>query len=294
MSGWSRALWGGNRPKLSPFGSRDNPQNVTEEDYSYITSQDLASRERASESPRYSEPSSLQTDCDVLLVKSDGITYPVKFPSRSIADGLLQVKDLKEKTAAIMELREGKIQDMKLLHKGRQLKDDCRPCRDYDLKNHSEILCIFDKTLNQLDISNDLDENLEDKKKKRSRGKKGRKAALKNKGSNLSQPDSSASSRPVTPSPPGVHSLMEKLSTISSHFHTKILPLCVQFTASPPDDIKKKDFEHKKLSETIMNEVILKLDAVDTEGSSDAREKRRAIVREVQEVLSSLDKAVGI
>ncbi|KAF1924538.1 uncharacterized protein M421DRAFT_8638 [Didymella exigua CBS 183.55] len=83
----------------------------------------------------------------------------------------------------------------------------------------------------------------------------------------------------------------QKLAAIAHTFHTEFVPLCEQFMSAPPADKSKRDFDYKKLSETILTQIIFKLDGVETEGDADARAQRKALVKEVQGMLAKLDEA---
>lgn len=304
MSGWGRSFFsGGSSSRFSPFGSRSHPPNVTDQDFSYITSADLQQPGRSYDPHSRPVAPSMQAEDDVLLVKNKGITYPIKFPAYSIGDGKLQVRDVKDRAAIALDRPSGK--GLKLLYKGQHLKDDFALCRDYGLKNQSEILCVVgeipaaaeEDSGDSEDESNSATPDGSTKKKRvrKSKKKKG-KSSTNLSPEGVEGAGSSANSRgasPGAPPAPKPVTAVEKLAAISSHFHVKILPLCVQFTNAPPEDPKKKDFEHKKLSETIMNEVLLKLDAVETWDDLDAREKRKALVRETQGVLNGLDAVMG-
>ncbi|KAL7911734.1 BAG domain-containing protein [Trichoderma velutinum] len=92
-------------------------------------------------------------------------------------------------------------------------------------------------------------------------------------------------------SPAFISAAMKTLDDISDDFHTNWLPLCLRFIESPPKDAKKRDEEHRKLSESVMRHIVLKLDSVETEGVDEIRQRRKDLVRRVQEVLKQLDVA---
>ena len=100
--------------------------------------------------------------------------------------------------------------------------------------------------------------------------------------------------RPTSAPPPAARAAtpqtpMGKLDAIASKFHTEFVPLCVGFMTNPPGEKSKRDFEYKKLSETILTQILMKLDGVETEGDQDARMKRKEIVKEVNAMLNKLD-----
>ncbi|RJE16415.1 BAG domain-containing protein, partial [Aspergillus sclerotialis] len=59
----------------------------------------------------------------------------------------------------------------------------------------------------------------------------------------------------------------------------------------PPTDPKARDYEHKRRSETVLAQVILKADGIDPTGDDDARNARRGLIKETQAILSRLDQA---
>lgn len=106
----------------------------------------------------------------------------------------------------------------------------------------------------------------------------------------LPQPHTHVPAAPsAPPSPPSSKTPLGTLEAISSIFHTTLKPQCRDFIAYPPSDVKARDTEYKRLSETILAHIILKLDAVETEGDEGLRAKRKELIRETQAILANLD-----
>lgn len=322
--GWSSNERGGLSPYTSSLGDgRGGIPEVTDEDYSYITSEDLEGvhdmdggrygRAPAAGSGHYTRsaggPALVIDDDDILLIKHKGVTYPEHFPAYSIGDGKLLVGDVRERVQMIMKLSDRRTRKIKLLYKGKQLKDDAEPVYNFNVKNNSEIMVVLPEPGDD-DSSSDSEEvvvvgqeddgrsgSKKKSKKRKSKKKGGRSTSSSPRESNLEVPGGggAGTSRPQSPASAvsgasaAASGPLEKLNAINSHFTTKLLPICVQFTASPPSDPKKRQDEHRKISETIMQQVLLKLDEVETNGEEEARARRKELVRTVQEVLKGLD-----
>lgn len=326
------------RGGISPFGStlgHGGVPAVTEDDFSYITSEDL----ETFESPRHhrhhshgahgadyysrSAPALSHPDDDVMLIKHREVTYPEHFPAYSIGDGKLEVDDVTQRVKMIMDLSERDARRIRLFYKGRQLKEPRAPVREYGVKNNSQVMVVLGEPVGEGSGESseevvvvgrdgrDSREELEPPKRSR-KSKRGRRKA-----DDRSPRESTASlglevpveddrrrgaSRVRTRSPTSISNVsgasaaagvpggpIEKLNSIAQHFDAKLRPLCDRFSDSPPPDERKRTDEHRKISETVMQQVLLKLDAIETGGEERARAVRKELVRDVQAVLKRMD-----
>jgi hypothetical protein len=289
---WGSKIFGGGR--WSPF-NRSESNQVTEDDYSYITEADLA---RSGQTGTAKRPT---RDADIVIFRHNKTTYPVHFPGYSIDNGTLTVGAVRQKAASEIGVQEARR--IRMFSKGRQLKEDNKAMRDeaFTSGKDSDILVVVgsetplprpaasrvqtgatEETVSEGE-SVEADPTAPKKKKRVRKGKKKAKSSA----------ETSGTTTPSIPPPPAAPlTPLAKLEAIASTFHTKFVPLCVQYQMSPPTDPAKRDFEHKKLTETIFQQILLKVDGIEVEGDPEARAKRKELVREVQGMLNSLDAVV--
>lgn len=307
--------WTPSREALSPYASIDGP-HITNDDFSYITSEDLEppqAPEPAYDPHSRRAPRSLDNEeDDVILIKHEAVTYPVHFPAYSIGDGRLTVGDVRDRTRLVMDLSSRQTSRIKLFYKGRGLKEQDIPIRDYGVKNNSELLVVLpggtspdddesSGTAEEVVVADPRYDaravkkrkNKNGKKKPKGRGPRDTATSLEVPGQadgdgKWASPDPSIHPSRI-PSPAVPSGALEKLKVIRSHFDAQLLPLCTEFLGHPPRDAKRLEEEHRKLSETVMQHVLLKLDEIETGGDLEIRSRRKDLVTYVQAVLKEMD-----
>ncbi|TLD14794.1 hypothetical protein E2P81_ATG09975 [Venturia nashicola] len=298
----------------SPFGrsnSNKKPGEVSDSDFSYITAEDLANEETAKNAAF--KPSH-NRDTDVLILKNKRMNYPVHFPAHSIDRDELTIGDIRAAAAKKLEISVADMDRIKMLWKGKQFKDDNKTARQEGLRSNaeSEIMLTVGEHVPKDDESSDSEGEDETstqggKKKRRSRkSKKSKKKTTDTPASsardnsnvnpdatyfpNAAPPPKSGTSTPKSQAAP--QTAIQKLDALASTFHTAFVPDCIQFLNNPPAEKAKREFEHKKLTETILAQILIKLDSVETEGDQEARQRRKDLVRETQNMLNKLDEVV--
>jgi len=136
---WTSRL--GNLGRFSPF-TRSPPQGntVSDADFSYITTEDLKRHQQQSSAHAPPTPEELgpARDTDALVLRNKGQSYVVHFPAYSIAKSELSIGQVRDAAGKKIGASPGRV---KLLFKGRNLKDDSRTCRQEGLRDHEQILC---------------------------------------------------------------------------------------------------------------------------------------------------------
>jgi hypothetical protein len=93
---------------------------------------------------------------------------------------------------------------------------------------------------------------------------------------------------PADPSTP-----LGKLQALVATYRKDWEPKCNSFISRPPIDSETRTKEYLKLSESVMQHVVDKADAIELEGNQDARTLRKALITEVNATLKKLDAVKG-
>lgn len=276
------------------YAPASNPQ-VNDEHFSYITPGDIV------------DPPADDAEPDIIALRHRGTIYPLHFRAYSIDDGILTVGDVREEAAKKTDA--GFSDRVRLLYKGKLLKDDRRTCKAEGLKQHSEVLCVVSE-VGASELSDDSGPSIttavpaapaptqsrptsaeaSSPPTPTGKSKKGRKNK-RNKKTTAPEPvptvDLSSNPAPV-PDLKQLRTPLEKISALAGWLKQEMIPRCDQYVADPPSDPKKRDYDYKCLSETILRDVILKTDGIESDGD-ETRFARRALIKEAQAALSKLD-----
>ncbi|KAL4919296.1 hypothetical protein BDW62DRAFT_42880 [Aspergillus aurantiobrunneus] len=292
-------------------------RNTTERPYTYLTPDDIVDPPaRAYDNNTYGRRDEDDSEPDKLLLNHRKVAYELHFPPYSINDGTLSIGQLRQSAAEVTHTADP--DRIKLLYKGKLLDDDSLPCRVEGLKQQSEILCVVSEVQPGARTPTNVSEaertsgeaprpppqNIPEiapnksKRKKRGKGKKKKPAASADSDDEESaspaqppRPTSSAGRSTLPPPAPNLKTFstpLEQVYGLTTYFHRELLPLCDQYIADPPKDEKARDFEHKKLGETVLAQVILKADGIEPT-NDDIRNARRALIKEAQSALNRVD-----
>lgn len=289
-----------NLGRFSPF-TRSPPQGstiVSDADFSYITTEDLKRhQQQGGHAPEDLGPA---RDTDMLSLRNKGQSYPVHFPAYSMAKGELSVGQVREQAGRKIGVDARRV---KLIFQGKNLKDDSKQCRQEGLKHESQILLTIGdiasaSASDDEDGTDGVDDSADpDSAKRRRNRNKNKKRRNKPKTSGTSTPDASNLGVPLphaqnsrAPSPKPPQSPLEKIASLREILYSWDKDVTA-FENTPPAEPAKRDFEGKRLSETILTQVLLKTDAIETEGDPDARAKRKELVKETQDMLKRVDDA---
>lgn len=275
------------------YAPASNPQ-VNDEHFSYIT-------------PGEADAPADDAEPDIIALRHRGTIYPLHFRAYSIDDGILTVGDLREEAARQTDA--GFADRVRLLYKGKLLKDNQRTCKAEGLKQHSEVLCVVSE-VGASDVSDDSGQNIptavpavpaptqsrptsaeaSSPPTPTGKSKKGRKNK-RNKKTPAPEPvpasDLSSNPAPV-PNLKQLRTPLEQVNALTGWLQQEMLPRCDLYMADPPSEPKKREFEYKKLSETILQNVVLKADGIEPD-EKEARDARRALIKEAQAALGRLD-----
>lgn len=294
------------------YAPASNPQ-VSDGDFSYIAPSDIA------------DPAADDAEPDIIALRHRGTIYPLRFRAYSIDDNVLTIGDLRQ--AAAESTGAGHPDCVRLLYKGKLLKNNAQTCKAEGLKQHSEVLCVVSEAgagspsdgsddghkipvttsaptppplprpTSAGDASSPPTPPSGKSKSSRRKKRNGKKSPVSSEAPGPSRPPRPTSSghSAASAQPPNLKLLntpLEKVAALTGWFEQVMKPQCEEYTANPPSDPKKRGDEHRKLSETVLQSVQLVADGIEPNGDETVRSARRALIRDSQAVLTELDRVL--
>ncbi|KAF9894919.1 hypothetical protein FE257_004541 [Aspergillus nanangensis] len=241
-----------------------------------------------------------KTDLDTILLRHRRNTYELLFPAYAIDEGRLRVGQLRQRAAEVTQTSDPKR--IRLLYKGNVLDDDTLPCCNEGLRPQSEVLCVVSGIQSGQRTPSDPDSDLESNKNSDSSQKPNvyearKRHRMRNMKKKIQEQRAEDELFPlVEPPPPSAPNLklfttpIAQSHALMSYFQEVLSPLCEEYIANPPAESKARDFEFKKLSETILAQVLLRVNGIDPE-TDEERLARRTLIKEAQKTLGRLEAA---
>ncbi|KAI5847785.1 hypothetical protein DFP73DRAFT_543147 [Morchella snyderi] len=216
---------------------------------------------------------------DTITIKHGKDDFTLTYTANAITGGTLTVGSLRTDCSNHIAADPARIS---LLCAGKNLKDNTATLASLGISTGAKILCMGSSApipaaaaaaTAEADSGSGAAEK--SKKKKKKSGAKARGA-----GSGAVTPEVQ---KPVlTP--------MQKIDAVWDGIVVTLLPLTEEFMDSPPADAAKRADMHRRLSETMMGE-LLKLDSVES-SEPEVRARRKGVVKDIQKVLDGLDRVL--
>ena len=287
------------RRGYSPFGGRRSPYNassghgqIRESDFEYVEPDSHTSPSRSRQELRYAGDARRHYEDenapDIIVLRHLNTNIPLLFKPYAISDGLVTVGDIRY--FGSQELNNVDPRRLKLLYKRKELADDNRSAKDEGIKQQSEITVVISDALPQEPtLRNTSDDSDTTRRKKPKKLRDGPSASAPS----VIGHNGPAASPPRAASPLESKTPRTKVDNLVTIYTTQWAPVCRQYLAHPPSDAKSRDLEHKRLTESILAQVVLKADEIDMQKDDGARKARRALLTEAQDMLKKLDAGVG-
>ncbi|KAJ5735653.1 uncharacterized protein N7483_000778 [Penicillium malachiteum] len=238
---------------------------------------------------------------DVIALRHRATIYPLHYCAYSIDDGDLTVGQLRIDAAKLLKVESP--DSIRLLYKGNLLRDDKQSCKAARLKQHSEVLCVVSEVKVDTTRIVGSDDSSDDAPRAPFQSKDKRKVRTSQSppGEDETQLPPTHPSRHTsptrapnarTPLPPNLkvlRTLMEQVSALTIYLRRDMTPLCEEFRSNPLSDIGKRDFEYRRLSETILAQVMLKADGIEPDSDPIVRNARKILIKEAQAHLNMLE-----